>query len=45
MESFEKAGIKDFTENFGTMIFKMSKIEHHKNGRISKIYFESQDQN
>lgn len=42
MEAFEMVGIKDFTRNFGNAIFKSTKIEYHKNGRISKIFFEIQ---
>ena len=42
MEAFEKVGIKDFTKNFGGALFKSTKIEFHKNGRISKIQFEIQ---
>ena len=40
MEAFEKVGIKDFTKNFGGAIFKATKIEYHKNGKISKIQFD-----
>lgn len=40
MEAFEKVGIKDFTKNFGGAIFKSTKIEYHKNGKISKIQFD-----
>lgn len=39
MEAYEKVGMKDFTKNFGGLVFNSEKIEHHKNGRISKIYF------
>ena len=42
MEAFEKAGMKEFTKSFGGAIFKSTKIEHHENGRISKIIFEIQ---
>ena len=31
MEAFEKVGMKEFTKNFGSAIFKASKIEYHKN--------------
>lgn len=43
MEAFEKVGIREFTSNFGGMVFKSTKVEHHANGRISKIYFEIQN--
>ena len=43
MEAFEKVGIKEFTKSFGGIVFKSKKIEYHKNGRISKIYFEIQN--
>ena len=43
MEAFEKAGMSSFTDNFGTDIFKSTKVEYHENGRISKIVFEVQD--
>ena len=42
MEAFEKVGIKDFTKNFGGVLFKSTKIEYHKNGKISKIQFDIQ---
>lgn len=42
MEAFEKVGMKEFTKNFGSLIFQSSKLEYHENGRISKIYFEVQ---
>lgn len=42
MEAFEQVGIKEFTKSFGGMVFKSTKVEHHENGRISKIYFEIQ---
>lgn len=41
MEAFEKVGIRDFTKNFGGVVFYSNKIEYHKNGRISKIIFET----
>ena len=40
MEAFEKVGIKEFTKNFGAVIFKSTKVEYHDNGKISKIEFE-----
>lgn len=43
MEAFEKVGMKDFTKSFGGAIFKSTKIEYHKNGKISKIQFEIQN--
>ena len=43
MEAFELVGMKDFTKNFGAVIFKSTKVEHHENGRISKIVFEVQN--
>lgn len=43
MEAFEKAGMSSFTDNFGTDIFKSTKVEYHENGRISKIVFEVQN--
>ena len=39
MEAFQEAGMENFTESFGTALFKVEKIEYHKNGRISKIDF------
>ena len=42
MEAFEIVGISDFTKNFGSAIFKVTNIEYHKNGRISKIEYEIQ---
>ena len=45
MEAYEKIGIKEFTKNFGVISFKSTKIEHHKNGRISKIYFDFIEKN
>ena len=42
MESFYIAGINDFTKYFGGINFKSSKIEYHKNGKISSIIFEEQ---
>ena len=42
MEAFEMVGMSDFTKNFGSAIFKVTNIEHHKNGRISKIEYEIQ---
>ena len=42
MEAFEKVGIKEFTKSFGGAVFKSTKVEYHKNGRISKLYFEIQ---
>ena len=44
MEAFEILGMKEFTEMFSDVIFQSTKVEHHKNGRISKIYFECQSQ-
>ena len=40
MEAFEKVGMKDFTKNFGGLVFQSQKVEYHTNGRVSKIYFE-----
>ena len=45
MEAFEKVGIKEFTRNFGNALFKSTKVEYHKNGRISKIVYEIQKDN
>ncbi len=45
MEAFEKVGLKDFTKNFGNALFKSTKVEYHKNGRISKIIYEIQRSN
>ena len=45
MEAFEKVGIREFTKNFGGVVFKSVKVEYHKNGKISKIYFEMQKKN
>lgn len=39
MEAYEEVGMKDFTKDFGGAVFKSTKVEYHKNGRISKIYF------
>lgn len=39
MEAYEKVGMKEFTKNFGSVLFKSKKVEYHKNGRISKILF------
>ena len=43
MEAFEQVGIKEFTKGFGGIVFKSTKVEYHKNGRISKIYFDIQN--
>ena len=43
MEAFEKVGIREFTNSFGGVIFKSTKVEYHSNGRISKIYYEASD--
>lgn len=43
MEAFEKVGIKEWTKYFGGMLFKSTKVEYHENGRISKIYFDIQE--
>lgn len=42
MEAFEKIGMKEFRKNFRNELFKSTKVEYHKNGRISKIIFEIQ---
>ena len=42
MESFYTAGINDFTKYFGSINFKSTKINYHKNGKISSITFEEQ---
>ena len=44
MEAFEMVGMKDFTKMFGGVIFQSTKVNYHKNGRISQIYFEVQPQ-
>ena len=44
MEAFEMTGMKEFTQKFSSVIFQSTKVEYHKNGRISKIYFECQSQ-
>ena len=40
MEALNQIGISGFTKAYGSALFKSSKIERHKNGRISKIDFE-----
>lgn len=45
MEAFEKVGLKDFTRNFGNAIFKSTSVKYHKNGRISEIVYEIQNNN
>jgi hypothetical protein len=40
MEALQEVGIMQFTESFGSALFKVNNIEYHKNGRISKIDFE-----
>lgn len=45
MEAFEMVGMKEFTESFGSALFKAKNIEYHKNGRISKIEYEIQPTN
>ena len=42
MEAFEKVGIKEFTKNFGVLMFKSTEVKYHNNGKISKIVYEIQ---
>jgi len=44
MEAFEIVGMKEFTKDFGGILFQSTKINYHKNGRIAEIYFEVQSQ-
>lgn len=40
METFYNAGITRFVENYSYILFKCTKIEYNKSGRISYMLFE-----
>lgn len=41
MEGFDKVGINKFTSYFGELNFKCTKVNYHKNGRISEMFFQA----
>lgn len=41
MESFNKVGINEFTSYFGELNFKCTRVNYHKNGRISEMFFQA----
>ena len=41
MEKLYKKGMKEFTQYFGEVRFNCKKVNYHKNGKISEMYFQA----